>query len=282
MKKLSIALLIVITSFSFNSCELLDDINLEDGLSTEDIVSGLKKALEIGTDSASNVLSIENGYYGNALLRIPLPEEAVKIQNELNAILNLAPSLSGYLNLDDQFEKVIKSVNRAAEKAAQEAAPIFKSAITDLSISQGLEILNGEVPDTNQLKSTNFDSTAATVYLKMKTYSGLTNLYAPKIDNALDQDLGLGFSANDAWSTLRTSYNSAVSTVTGNFALNLVLNATGYSLNKLETESIGVFATEKALDGLFVKVGDEEKKIRKDPFAWAEDIIQRVFGSLSE
>ena len=73
-----------------------------------------------------------------------------------------------------------------------------------------------------------------------------------------------------------------MSTIKGNFLTNLALEATGYDLDPIVTESIGVFATEKALDGLFFKVGEEEKKIRRDPWQWAVDIIQRVFGYIQE
>lgn len=278
MKKLFI--FVFTSAFLFSSCEFLEE-NLPAGLSEEEIVEGLKTALALGTDSSSTTLSVINGYYGDAIVKIPLPEEAEDVQEKINAILDLAPSLSSYLNLDAQFENVVKSINRAAEDAASDAAPIFKDAITDLSIADGWEILNGKVP-SNELKSGSFDSTAATQYLKIETFNQLTSLYAPRIDDALDGDLGLGFSANQAWSTLRTNYNNAVNNIKGNFIANSALQLTGYSLEPLETESIGVFATEKALDGLFYKVGEEEKKIRKNPFEWAIDIIQKVFGSLSE
>ena len=250
-------------------------------LSDEEIIEGLKTALAVGTDSSSTALSLVNGYYGDALIKIPLPEEAIQVQNQVNAILAVAPaSITSLLDLDQQFENVVKSINRAAEDAAKDAAPIFKDAITGLSIEQGWDILNGQVPDGT--KSTDFDSTAATQFLSNKTFQPLSGLYSPKIDNALDKDLGLGFSANTAWKTLRTSYNNAVNTITGNIITNLALQATGYSLDPLETESIGVFATEKALDGLFLKVGETEKNIRRDPWEWIStsvgDILTKVFG----
>jgi hypothetical protein len=265
------------------SCEYFQDAGTDDGLSTEEVVKGLKKALEIGTDSSTGYLSAIDGYYGDPLVKIPLPDEALEVQNKINSILSVAPSLSSYLDLDTQFENVVMSVNRAAEEAAKEAAPIFGNAISDLTIDQGWDILNGQVPSDTGTKAADFDSTAATQYFILKTYSSLTNLYAPKIDNALDQDLiGLGFSANDAWYTLRTNYNSAVNSIHNNFVANAALELSGYSLDPMDTESIGVFATEKALDGLFFKVGEEEKKIRRNPFQWAEDIIQRVFGYIKE
>jgi hypothetical protein len=280
MRKISVCICFLLVLF-ISSCEYFN-VDTEDGLSTDEIIEGLKKALEIGTDSSSAVLSALNGYYLDALVKIPLPDDANKIRNDINSILALAPSLSSYLNLDTQFENVVKSVNRAAENAAKEAAPIFGGAIHDLTISQGWDILHGVVPSDSAVKSSDFDSTAATQFFKIKTYSALTDLYAPKIDLALDKDLGLGFSANQAWNVLRTNYNSAVNAITGNFVTNYALELTGYSLEPLQTESIGVFATQKALDGLFFKVGVEEKKIRKDPFQWAIDIIQKVFGYIQD
>ena len=281
MKKIALPLSFIVLFF-VSSCEYFNLDSEDDGLSTDDIIEGLKTALEIGTDSSTAVLSAINGYYLDELVKIPLPDEAIKVQNDINAVLSLAPSLSSYLNLDTQFENVVKSINRAAENAAKEAAPIFGDAIRSMTISQGWDILNGIVPSDSATKSADFDSTAATEFFKIKTYGALTDLYAPKIDSVLDKDLGLGFSANQAWTTLRTTYNSAVNTITGNIITNSVLNLTGYSLDPLETESIGVFATEKALDGLFFKVGEEEKKIRKDPFQWAVDIIQKVFGYIQD
>ena len=125
-----------------------------------------------------------------------------------------------------------------------------------------------------------------TNYFKSVTRNSLTQLYGSKIDNALDTDLGLGFSANAAWLLLRTNYNDAVSSITGNFILNTAVEIAGYELNEIATESIGEFATERALNSLFYLVGEEEKKIRKNPLEWAltavGDILDRVFTWFDE
>ncbi len=278
MKKVFI--LFAIATFFITSCELLEE-SVSDSLSEEEVIEGLKTALEVGTDSSATELSIEDGYYGNSLIKIPLPDEAIALQENINTITEAVPSISSYLDLDEQFENVVKAINRAAEESAKDVAPIFKTAITNLSIADGWDILNGIVPDGT--KSAEYDSTAATAYLSQQTFESLSSLYAPKIDTALDEDLGLGFSANDAWYTLSNTYNSAVSTITGNFILNAALEVSGYSLDPIELESIGEFATEKALDGLFYRVGVEEKKIRKDPWEWIStavgSILTTVFGS---
>src|SRR4030042_2360295 len=176
----------------FAGCEWLEE---NTGLTEAEIMEGLKTALNVGSDSASTNLSVINGYYGNPLVKIPLPPEAESVRNAINGNSTLA-LISSTIGLEGMFENLIRSVTRSAEDAAKEAAPIFKNAITGLTISKGWDILHGKVP----AKSTSiedFDSTAATKYLSKKTYEPLTNLYAPKINTALDKDLMGGYSATE-------------------------------------------------------------------------------------
>ena len=79
------SIMLIVTSFFCFSCENLFNGD-EDGLTTEEIVEGLKTALEIGTDTATSVLSLVNGYYGNSLYKIPLPPEADIIVDNLSLI----------------------------------------------------------------------------------------------------------------------------------------------------------------------------------------------------
>ena len=264
----------------FAGCEWLEE---NTGLTEAEIIEGLKTALNVGSDSASTNLSVINGYYGNPLVKIPLPPEAQSVRNAINGNSTLA-MISSTIGLEDMFENVIRSVNRSAEDAAKEAAPIFKNAITGLTISQGWDILHGKVP----AKSTSiedFDSTAATKYLSKQTYEPLTNLYAPKINTALDKDLMGGYSATETWESLTTTYNNFLSRNEVKAAL-LAAQLLGQEINlpaAIETD-LGVFSTQKALDGLFLMVGKEEIKIRRDPLAWATtavgNILEKVFGSV--
>jgi hypothetical protein len=254
-----VAIILIAVSFSFGSCEDLFDGD-EDGLSTEDVIEGLKTALEIGTDTATSVLGLVNGYYGNSLYKIPLPPEADIIVENLSLIPVGA----------DLVEDVIVGINRAAEEAANEAAPIFKKEITQMSLSDAWDILNGTNPAETVKSTEGFDSTAATGYFKVTTYNALTDLYSPKINSALQKDLlDINYSPYDAWEDLTGAYNTVASSVVGQLA----------GLTPVTTD-IGVYCTGKALDGLFHKVGEEEKKIRKNPFQWAVDIIRKVFGSV--
>jgi hypothetical protein len=266
-----------------SGCEEINDL-FPNGLTEEEIIEGLKTALNVGSDSASTSLSVTDGYYGNSLVKIPLPPEAVEIREKINGNATLA-WISSTIGLEEKFEDVIKTVNRSAESAAREAAPIFKEAITGLTISQGWDILNGIVPSGK--KSTlaeDFDSTAATKYLSQKTYVPLTDLYAPKINAALDKDLVGGYSATETWESLTSKYNNFLSRSDVKAAL-LAAELLGKPIDlpaSINTD-LGEFSVQKALDGLFYMVGNEEIKIRRNPLAWAKtvvgNILERVFGS---
>ncbi|MBP1669813.1 MAG: hypothetical protein H6Q21_2179 [Bacteroidetes bacterium] len=256
MKKIPV-LIILLTILLTTGCEELLKIVSSPSLTTEEVVSGLKKALEIGTDSAVSITSVVNGYYKDKLIKIGLPPEA----NTIVKYINKVPGGS------KMVEDLVKSVNRSAESAAKEAAPIFKNAIRNMTIADGWAILNGK--SSSSSSSSAFDSTAATKYLKKQTYKDLVSLYAPKIDKALDRDLGLGFSANTAWTKLTNAYNQALPVIR-------LVDPNAKSVNT----DIGEFCTEKALDGLFLKVQQEEKEIRRDPYKWAVDLINKVFGSV--
>jgi hypothetical protein len=282
MKKILFPILVLMLTLA--GCEWLED-NAPAGLTEEDIIEGLKTALNVGTDSASGGLSLMNGYYGNPLVKIPLPPEVVSIREKINGNSTLA-LISSTIGLENKFEDVVLAVNRSAENAAKEAGPIFKNAITGLTISQGWDILHGKVPaGTKSTMVEDFDSTAATQYLSQQTYDPLTNLYAPKINSSLDKDLVGGYSATDIWGDVTSTYNNFLSRTDVQTAL-MVAEMLGQDLNlpaSINTD-LGVFSTQKALDGLFMMVGKEEVKIRRDPLAWAKtavgNILEKVFGSV--
>lgn len=260
MRKIITFLVVVLL---FSGCEILEQIISEANASVAptdtEIVAGLKKALELGTDFAVENLHKKNGYYGNPKVKIPLPED---VNNVFQLAMNnkTVKSLGFDKILQKKVDDFVLAVNRAAEEAAEEAKPIFISTLKNMTISDGMSILKGK--DVAG-KVSGFDSLAATHYLDLKTRKQLFNLYQPKIEKVLDKDLGLGFSANKAWETVIQYYNSIVAPVLGKDKIS-------YSLSD--------FATNKALDGMFYMIGKEEKNIRQDPFKWAFEIIKKVFG----
>ena len=276
MKKLIYILLIPLAIF-MTSCDALFD-QADGGLSTEEIIEGLKTALKAGADSSVTSLSAADGYYGDKLVKIPLPPEAQPMMKYVVQIDDAAALLTG--DGSGYVEKTIMSINRSAEEAAKDAKPIFVDAITGMSIEDGLNILQGQ----SSAKS-DFDSIAATNYLKANTFSDLVGLYAPKIDVVLDKPL-LGqkssLSTNELWVELVKYYNYAIDAaiVTAIFSNDETIIALSLEPKIDANLTLGEFATGKALDGLFYKVGEEEKKIRRNPFEWVSDIIQKVFGSV--
>ncbi len=267
------------------SCDKLENA----GLSNDDIVNGLKTALQVGTDSAVKITSVVDGYYKDAAIKILLPPEASIITNNIPTINQYSSELG--VDLNPYVDKVIHSMNRAAEYAADSARPILTNAITSLTISDGLSILNGTNPAAGSKKSaSSFDSTAATDYLRSTTYNDLVRAYKAPIDGELDKDvLGLGFSTNEIWSELTSLYNQAASAATTILEADQLVpylssdeRTALQSITPIRDTTLGEYVTEKALDGLFLKIGDQERSIRKDPLKWASDavgdILQKVFG----
>lgn len=240
-----------------------DQIN--NNLSDDEIIKGLKTALEVGTDSSVRSTSANNGYYNNKKIKIILPPEYSVITNSIETIKSLG------VDLTPLVENVVISMNRAAESTAKQAAPIFKNSITSLTISDGLQILNGTNPASNVKSVSSFDSTAATNYLKSTTYNNLVDIYQNPINIELDKDLGLGFSSNQAWNTLTTSYNTIANSLPGKLA----------GLSPV-TGTLGQYVTKQALNGLFIMVGEQEVKIRQNPWKWMTTtvggILTKVFG----
>ena len=213
-------------------------------------MAGLKEALTVGTDTAVSIVSQVDGYYKDEVIKILLPPEADIIVDNLDN-----PVLQG-LGLDQLVEDLVFRINRAAEDAASDAAPIFWDAITGMTISDGYNILHGE-------------DTAATHFLRENTYQNLFNLYSPKMQASLDKDIVAGVSAQDSWNTVTDQYNNVANSVVGQLA----------GLTPVNT-NLGEWVTGKGLNGLFVKIADEEIAIRQDPLARVTDLLKRVFGSL--
>jgi len=239
MKKLLIAL--VLTS-SLVSCEELDDVLQETGLTNDEVVKGLKTALEISTDTSVSILNAVNGYYKDELVKIALPKEAAVIFDNLSLIPGG----------DQLVENTILAINRAAEDAAIEAKPIFVDAITSMSFDDAFAILDGH-------------DSSATEYLNGKTYANLSAAFSPKISASLSKPLVLGTSAEDMYQNLVDKFN-----IVADNSLGLI--------KPIKQNTLGQYTTEKALDGLFKKVTIEEGKIRNNIAHRVNDILQKVFG----
>jgi hypothetical protein len=200
-------------------------------LSEQEIVKGLKEALEVGTQKAVEKVSQVNGYYKNPKIRIPLPESVRKTENLLRA--------AGFGSKVDEFEL---SMNRAAERAAPEAKGLFWDAIKKMTFSDAKKILNGRNDE-------------ATLYFKDKTSPRLREVAKPIVHDAMGE-VGVTRSYQELDQTVRTI------PFAGSFSFDL-----------------DQYVTDKALNGLFLMLAEEEKKIRRDPAARVTDLLKKVFGS---
>lgn len=163
--------------FPIVSCE-------EVGLTTEQVIAGLKDALRVGTENSVLTANKTDGYFNNLIqpgIKILFPQEAQFVQAAVSALPIIGQPLV------DEF---VLSLNRAAENAASQAKPIFLNAIVGITIEDAFSILKGS-------------DDAATQYLKSKTFNQLKNAFKPDIENSLES-----VGANDAWNAIISKYNS--------------------------------------------------------------------------
>lgn len=187
MKKL-LTLLIICFAVTTTQAQILKDVikkvkgndkTTKNGLSTDDVVQGLKEALSVGTEKSAQQLANVDGFFKNAAIKILLPPEAQKVQETVSNIPG------GKQMIDD----AILSINRAAEDAAKSAAPIFLQAIKNMTINDAWNILKGS-------------DTAATQYLRSQTSTSLTNAFKPIIEQSLQK-----VNATQHWNTIFSAYN---------------------------------------------------------------------------
>ena len=249
MKK-SILPLVLTSLLLFASCaellKTLESVSPNLPLTEGEVADGLKEALITGARNSAGRLGATDGYFRDEVIKILLPEEA-------NIIIENISKLPGGQKLVDD---AILSINRAAEDAAREVAPIFVNSVRQMSIMDAFSILNGA-------------DDAATQYLHRTTYQELYNLYSPKIAVSVNKPLVGGVSTQDSWDALTGNWNKVAGSVAGRIA----------GLKTVETD-LGDYLTRRALDGMFIKVAEEELKIRKDVSARVSPLLQKVFGSL--
>lgn len=261
-------------AISVSCAELKSILDQNLGLTNAEIVSGLKKALDVGLDKSVTSASSVNGYLKNEAIKLLLPKEIRALQDEINngsvSLLNGAikvpysKMLDTYVALDanlneDPFDELMVAMNRGAEKAATKAVPIFGSAIKNMSFSDALGILQG-------------GDQAATDYFYSKTKGSLQTAFRPEIKSALGDTKATAI------------YSSVAKFVNYEYEVNYLINTytidvSDYLTTKSLPATLDDYATGKAIDGLFCLIGKEEKKIRANPMDYASNIIRKVFSS---
>lgn len=125
------------------------------------VASGLKQALEIGTQRTTTTLSAPGGFGSDPVLRLSLPGQLGTVAQTLRQV-----------GFSSQVDALEDSMNRAAEQAAAKAVPVFASAISSMTIADAFEILNG--PDD-----------AATRYFQERTSDSLRAQFMPVAESAM-------------------------------------------------------------------------------------------------
>lgn len=149
------------------------------------------------------------------------------------------------IGLGSEVDKFVLTLNRGAEDAAKEAKPIFISAIRQMTIEDAWGILKGE-------------DNAATQYLIRTTSAQLKEKFKPVIQNSLQK-----VNATKYYGDIVTKYNSIP------------------MVQKVNPD-LDDYATDKAIEGLFLMIAKEEKNIRADPAARTTELLKRVFGSIKK
>jgi hypothetical protein len=228
-RKLSIFLLV----FPLVSCaqlqQVVENLPQVQQTPTVDIASGLREALTTGIDKQVSKLTQKDGFFKNELVRIGLPEDLRKVDKALRKI--------GLSSLADEG---LKTLNRAAENAVNEATPVFISAVKDIKFDDAKTILLG-------------NNSAATEYLTTKTETALYQKFNPVIKQSFSK-----VGADKIWANLINKYNTIPFTK---------------SVNADLTD----YVTTEALKGVYKMIAIEEEEIRTKLSSRTTTLLQQVF-----
>ena len=203
-----------------------------DQITNTEAITGLKAALQKGSQAAVGALGRTDGFLGNPRVRIPLPESAQR-----------AERLMRRMGMGRHADELIVTINRAAEAAVPEAKQLMVDAVRKMTVQDAKGILAG-------------GDTAGTDYFKRTTSRQLHDRFLPIVKKATAK-VGVA-----------QKYNEYAE------------KGASLGVVKRQDADLDAYVTQKALDGLYLMVAEEEKKIRKDPVGAGTAIIKKVFGAL--
>ena len=203
-----------------------------DDITGAEALRGVRQALTDGSLAAVARLGVENGYFGNPTVKIPLPPSLQRVERGLRTF-----------GMRREADELVLAMNRAAEAAVPEAKQLLTDAVRKMSVQDAKGILSG-------------GDTAATNYFRRATRTQLTQRFLPIVKRATDR-VGLA-----------QQYNS------------LAEQGAALGLVKEEEASIERYVTQKAVDGLYFMIGEQEKAFRRDPVGATSSIVRKVFGAI--
>ena len=203
-----------------------------ESISGQDATSGLREALASGAQYAVDSLGRQDGFFGNAKVKIPLPESAQKVEKVLRK-----------LGMGKQADELILTINRAAEAAMPEAKALLVDSVRKMSVKDAKGILTG-------------GQDSATQFFKRSTSDHLRAKFLPIVTKATEKV------------QLAQKYDEYAG------------KGAQFGLVKKEDANLDSYVTQKALDGLFVMIAEQEAKTRQNPAEAASAILKTVFGAL--
>jgi hypothetical protein len=227
-------LLTIALIFGTTSCAVLDDLARTSQPGTQPsearIAEGLREALRVGSSRASDRVGRLDGYLGNELIKIALPDSVQQAAVQLRRV-----------GLGRQVDELELAMNRAAESAAREAVDVFADAIGRMRPTDVYAVFRG-------------DEDAATRYLRTTSESVLRERYQPIVGEHLERVQGMAL-----YREIATTWNR---------------------LPRVQPLDVDLdrHVTEQALDGLFLVLAEEERRIRTDPAARTTRLLREVFS----
>ncbi len=201
------------------------------GLTNSEIARGLREALRVGTERVVDQVGRFDGFNADPEIHIPLPGALERVQKALRTV--------GMSGMADDLEL---KLNRAAERAAPEAQALFFDAISQMTLDDARQILDG--PDD-----------AATQYFRRTMGPPLGERMTPIVDDALNE-----VGAVRTYDDMMGQYQ----------ALPLVPDVKA---------DLVAYTVDKGLDGIFYYVAQEEAAIRNNPAKRTTELLRKVFGS---
>jgi len=192
---------------------------------------GLKEVLTVGLNNAVDLTGRLDGYFRNEAIKILMPPKLQPVVRGMRMI-----------GMGGKIDEFVLSMNRAAEKAAPLAKPIFANAIKTINFDDARGLLTG-------------GDTAITDFFKKKTYDPLAVAFLPPVTEAMGQ-----VGATKQYNDLIGRFQKIP------FA------------SRIETVNIEEYVVGKGLDGLFYMVAQEEKQMRKNPAARVTSVLRDIFG----
>ncbi|HEV8689824.1 MAG TPA: DUF4197 domain-containing protein [Ideonella sp.] len=159
----------------------------------------------------------------------------------LPGFLKDAAQILKFTGQQKKVDELVLAMNRAAEAAVPQAEVLLVDAVKSLTVADAVKIVRGS-------------DTAVTEYFSTKTRAPLGEKFLPIVTTATEKV------------SLADKYNAVAA------------KASGLGLVKKEDANVQAYVTRKALDGLYWMIGEEEKKIRRDPVGTGSDILKKVFG----